>query len=257
MSEPSMAIVLASPAELVKRNEEAIRAIRGTVEQHYTLRVGGRRYLMVAGAQAVATAMGYTTAIEAVRYVPAAEPLPGYWEATATVLLAGQVVGRGIGCVFDTEKPWNSRPHFARQAMAQTRATGRALKGVMGWATALMGAETSLAEEMPQEAPEMPQEPPQPVKRLPSRPKAAKPLEAAMAPREVRGICAAVTKRETTGGVAYWRVALEGEPGQADPEYTSLKHVPDMAGRMVMLRLEQVAGRGEMVAEVVDMEVDE
>jgi len=29
-----------------------------------------------------------------------------------------------------------------------------------------------------------------------------------------------------------------------------------MAGRMVLLRLEQVAGRGEMVAEVVDMEVD-
>lgn len=103
----------------------------------------------------------------------------------------------------------------------------------------------------------MPQEAPQPVKRLPSRPKAATPLEAAMAPREVRGICAAVTKRETTGGVAYWRVALEGEPGRADPEYTSLKHVPDMAGRMVLVRLEQVAGRGEMVAEVVDMEVDE
>ncbi len=97
MSEPSMAIVLASPAELVKRNEEAIRAIRGTVEQHYTLRVGGRRYLMVAGAQAVATAMGYTTAIEAVRYVPAAEPLPGYGKLRLPCCWPGRWSGAASG----------------------------------------------------------------------------------------------------------------------------------------------------------------
>lgn len=146
--------------ELHTRNEQAISAVReaGCPAPLHDEHRRPRRYLMVAGAQAIATSLGYTTGIESIRRVPATDDLPGYWEATATVMLSGQHVGRGVSAVFDDERLWNSRPHFARQGMAQTRATGRALKGVMGWACAMIGAETSLAEEMPQEGATVPQD---------------------------------------------------------------------------------------------------
>jgi len=172
------AIQLHSPMELHTRNEQAISAVREVVQRHYMTNIGGRKYLMVAGAQAIATSLGYTTGIESIRRVPATDDLPGYWEATATVMLSGQHVGRGVSAVFDDERPWNSRPHFARQGMAQTRATGRALKGVMGWACAMIGAETSLAEEMPQEGATVPQDGTEGVRRLLARPTRT---EAAMA----------------------------------------------------------------------------
>jgi hypothetical protein len=255
------AIQLHSPMELHTRNQQAITAVREVVQTHYMNRIQGRAYLMVAGAQAIATALGYTTGIESVRHIPATDDLPGYWEATATVMQSGQVVGRGVAAVFDDERPWNTRPHFARQAMAQTRATGRALKGVMGWACAMIGAETSLAEEMPQEGATVPQDGTEGVKRLPARPAAPKaPKGNSGATREIRGICAGVKELTSKAGKPYWRIALEGEPGKPDPEWTSFKSVPDMAGRMVKVVLEsKVNAKGEsgdIAQDVIDLEVD-
>jgi hypothetical protein len=254
-------IVLASPMELHTRNEQAISAVREVVQRHYMMNIGGRKYLMVAGAQAIATSLGYTTGIESIRHVPATDDLPGYWEATATVMLSGQHVGRGVSAVFDDERPWNSRPHFARQGMAQTRATGRALKGVMGWACAMIGAETSLAEEMPHEGATVPQDGTEGVKRIPARPAAPKAAKGnSGATREIRGICAGVKELTSKAGKPYWRIALEGEPGKPDPEWTSFKPVPDMAGRMVKVVLEsKVNAKGEsgdIAQDVIDLEVD-
>ena len=246
-----------NPIELANRNSEAVGAVRAVVLEHYTARIQGRQYLMVAGAQAVATALGYTTAIESIRHVSAVDELPGYWEATATVLRDGVVVGRGMASVFDDERPWNTRPHFARQAMAQTRATGRALKGVMGWACAMLGAESSLAEEMPQEAATMPQDGTDGVKRLPLRSDAPKGSAGAL--REIRGVCAGVKELTSKAGKPYWRVSLEGAPGQPDPEWTSFKKVPDMAGRLIKVVLESQMNakgeKGDIAKEVIDMEI--
>lgn len=252
-------IVLASPAELASRNQEAVSAVRGIVLQHYTATIQGRAYLMVAGAQAVATAMGYTTGIESVRHVAATDGLPGYWEAVATVMQQGQVVGRGVAAVFDDERPWNTRPHFARQAMAQTRATGRALKGVMGWACALLGTESSLAEEMPAEAASVPQDGAEGVKRLPIRSGSSKPSKGeSSALREVRGVCAGVKALTSKAGKPYYRIALEGEAGQPNQEWTSFRTVADLTGHLVAVSLESQVNRngerGEICVDVVDLE---
>ena len=254
------AIQLHSPMELHTRNQQAITAVREVVQTHYMNRIQGRAYLMGAGAQAIATALGYTTGIESVRHVPATDDLPGYWEATATVMQSGQVVGRGVASVFDDERPWNTRPHFARQAMAQTRATGRALKGVMGWACAIIGAETSLAEEMPQDDAQPSQDGTEGVRRLPVRPAGTKPTKGESGPlREVRGVCAAVKTLTSKAGKPYYRIALEGEPGKPDPEWTSFKPLPDMSGRMVKVVLETQTNkqgeRGEVCVDVVDLEI--
>ena len=60
-------------------------------------------------------------------------------------------------------------------------------------------------------------------------------------------------------GKPYWRVSLEGAPGQPDPEWTSFKKVPDMAGRLIKVVLEPQTNakgeKGDIAKEVIDMEV--
>ena len=70
----------------------------------------------------------------------------------ATVALydeGGRVVGGGVGYCADDEKPWGSRPAFARAAMAQTRAVGRALRQRYGHLAVMAGYAGAAAEEMP------------------------------------------------------------------------------------------------------------
>lgn len=220
------AMVLVTPQELVKRSKDAIAAIRDVVEKHYIEEIDGKRYLKVAGAQAMATSLGYTTGTSTCRYIAKGEDgIPGRWEAVATVMLQGQVVATGISAVFDDERGWSRKPHFARMGMASTRATGRALKGVMGWATALVGAEGSLAEEMPDKGSRMPQEASEEPRRL------AGPIAAAKAQkgnRVVSGVCCHVREFTAKSGKKYWRIGLEDGPG--DPvEFTTFKPVTEEA----------------------------
>jgi hypothetical protein len=153
-------------------------------------------------------------------------------------MLNGVVVGSGIGSVFDDERPWNTRPQFARQMMAQTRATGRALKGVMGWAFAALDYEGSIAEEMPEEATRMPQDAPAPRKALAAPSKASKPAEGKPAPKggqQVRGICAGVDPKTAKSGKQYWRVGLEANGVEW---FTSFSAVDaDIIGKLVILHL--------------------
>jgi hypothetical protein len=248
---------LLAPQDRVKQNEQLVRALATIVKQNFVIRVSGREYLTVAGAQAIASGMGLTTTTEQLRHVPATDGMTGYWEATSTVVdHRGVVLGRGVGCVFDDEKPWNTRPQFARQMMAQTRATGRALKGVMGWATALLGAEASLAEEMPADGPTMPQEASEAPRRLPS------PLKAPSAPkgqegglRRVRSVLAAIQAKESKAGKPYYRVGLEAQDGVTE-WFTSFEEVSISPGVLVEVTLKPYRD-GEVVADVVAVTSDE
>ena len=211
-----------NPGAIVKRNEEVCRIVGPIVRAKYTQVIQGRNYLTVQGAQAIASSLGYTSGTASLRHVEPTDTVAGYWEATCTVLLNGVIVGSGIGSVFDDERPWNTRPQFARQMMAQTRATGRALKGVMGWAFAALDYEGSIAEEMPEEATRMPQEAPAPRKALAAPSNASSLSEADLAWRKeklapkavpkgskVRGVCVGVDPKTAKSGKEYWRVGVE------------------------------------------------
>jgi hypothetical protein len=227
-----------NPGAIVKRNEEVCRIVGPIVRAKYTQVIQGRNYLTVQGAQAIASSLGYTSGTASLRHVEPTESVAGYWEATCTVLLNGVTVGSGIGSVFDDERPWNTRPQFARQMMAQTRATGRALKGVMGWAFAALDYEGSIAEEMPEEASRMPQDAPAPRKALAAPSKASKPAEGKPAPKggqQVRGICAGVDPKTAKSGKHYWRVGLEANGVEW---FTSFLAVDaDIIGKLVILHL--------------------
>ena len=227
-----------NPGAIVKRNEEVCRIVGPIVRAKYTQVIQGRNYLTVQGAQAIASSLGYTSGTASLRHVEPTESVAGYWEATCTVLLNGVIVGSGIGSVFDDERPWNTRPQFARQMMAQTRATGRALKGVMGWAFAALDYEGSIAEEMPEEATRMPQEASAPRKALAAPSKASKPAEGKPAPKggqQVRGICAGVDPKTAKSGKQYWRVGLEANGVEWFTSFSSVD--PDIIGKLVVLHL--------------------
>lgn len=245
---------LLAPQDRVKQNEQLVRALGTIVKHNYVIRVSGREYLTVAGAQAIASGMGLTTTTEQLRHVPATDGMTGYWEATSTVVdQRGVVLGRGVGCVFDDEKPWNTRPQFARQMMAQTRATGRALKGVMGWAFAMLGTASSLHEEMPEE-PTTPQDGTEGVRRLPARPTAPKVSKGeSVALREVRGVCAEVECKVSKAGTKYWRIGIEA--GEATEWFTSFKPIPELAGRLLLLKVVPHKD-GVLVEDCIDMEVE-
>lgn len=246
-----------TPLARVTANEQLLKAIGPHVERHYVKDIKGRRYVMVAGAQAVATGLGLTTSTESLRYVEATDSLPGYWEACAAVLNErGTVVARGLGCVFDDEHTWENRPQFARQMMAQTRATGRALKGVVGWSFALLGAESSLAEEMPaDEAPAVPA-PPKRIESSARTVQAPASTELALAgkPPRPRGatlqaVIAEVDEKVSKAGKPYWRVAVEEPTGTR--WMTSFRPVdPGVVGRKMVLVMGTTA-KGDTVVEDV------
>ena len=227
-----------NPGAIVKRNEEVCRIVGPIVRAKYTQVIQGRNYLTVQGAQAIASSLGYTSGTASLRHVEPTDTVAGYWEATCTVLLNGVIVGSGIGSVFDDERPWNTRPQFARQMMAQTRATGRALKGVMGWAFAALDSEGSIAEEMPEEATRMPQEASAPRKALAAPSKASKPAEGKPAPKggqQIRGVCAGVDPKTAKSGKQYWRVGLEANGVEWFTSFSAVD--PDIIGKLVVLHL--------------------
>jgi hypothetical protein len=139
-----------SASERLTEAEVLLSSIGPLVKDKYMVNIQGNKYLQVAGAASLGWALGYTTRLLSCERAASGD----HWVSVAEVIdtATGEIVGRGHGHVFDDENPWGKRPQHARAAMCQTRAQGRALKGVVGWLFGMLGAETSLIEEMPPDA---------------------------------------------------------------------------------------------------------
>lgn len=140
--------------EPLRQQVGIVKALAPQVLSRYTVQLQGKSYVQVAGATLIANAMGYAVREVDVKRVDFGGGVTG-WEATAEVLdiETGTIIGRGSGIVTDDEKPWGTRPQFARRAMASTRAAGRALRLSMGHLFAYLGDKvaTVTLEEMPEE----------------------------------------------------------------------------------------------------------
>lgn len=145
----------ANPAlEPLRQQVGIVQALAPQVLSRYSIQLQGKTYVQVAGATLIANAMGYTVREVEVKRVDFGGGVTG-WEATAEILdlETGTIIGRGSGIVTDDEKPWGSRPQFARRAMASTRAAGRALRLSMGHLFCYLGDKvaTVTLEEMPED----------------------------------------------------------------------------------------------------------
>jgi hypothetical protein len=140
--------------EPLREQVSIVKALAPQITTRYCVQLQGKSYVQVAGATLLANAMGYTVREVEVKRVDYGGGLSG-WEATAEILdvETGTIIGRGSGIVTDDEKPWGSRPQFARRAMASTRAAGRALRLSLGHLFCYLGDKvaTTTAEEMPED----------------------------------------------------------------------------------------------------------
>jgi hypothetical protein len=155
-SEITKAKPVQNPAlEPLRHQVGIVQALAPQVLSRYSIQLQGKTYVQVAGATLIANAMGYTVREVEVKRIDFGGGLHG-WEATAEILdiETGQIIGKGSGIVTDDEKPWGTRPQFARRAMASTRAAGRALRLSMGHLFAYLGdkVQTVTLEEMPEDS---------------------------------------------------------------------------------------------------------
>ena len=139
------------PAVAMRLVSDVATATRTIVEAS-AMNLGGRKYVRVEGWQAIAAAHGCTVSADLV------EVIEGGVRAVASVrrLDDGTELGRAEGFVGTDERSWQSRPMFARRAMAQTRAISRACRSAFAHVVVAMNAlgarlETTPAEEMPEE----------------------------------------------------------------------------------------------------------
>jgi hypothetical protein len=154
-SEITKAKPVQNPAlEPLRHQVGIVQALAPQVLSRYSIQLQGKTYVQVAGATLIANAMGYTVREVEVKRIDFGGGVTG-WEATAEILdlETGTIIGRGSGIVTDDEKPWGTRPQFARRAMASTRAAGRALRLSMGHLFCYLGDKvaTVTLEEMPED----------------------------------------------------------------------------------------------------------
>jgi hypothetical protein len=132
-------------AEYHRRATDTAGVIKGLVVSQ-AISLGGRKYLPVAAYQAIANAMGCTTSARDVQKVD------GGYTAIGEVrrLSDGMVIATGEGFVGSDEKKWATGPEYARRAMCQTRAIGRACRAAFAFIIPMLDAklETTPHEEM-------------------------------------------------------------------------------------------------------------
>lgn len=113
------------------------------------MNIRGRRYVKVEGWQAIAVAHGLMASAGDVQSVE------GGIRAVATLrrIEDGATLCSAEGFVGDDEPMWQSRPLYARRAMAQTRAISRVCRSAFAHVVVMMaaGLETTPAEEVPYE----------------------------------------------------------------------------------------------------------
>lgn len=120
------------------------------VQKGLVKKIQGREFVEVAGWQTVATMCGVTAFCEWSR------PVENGWEARVTVRRNGFDIGAAEAQCTKSERTWAGRDDYALRSMAQTRATSKALRSVLGFIVVLAGYADTPAEEMPPEGQETP-----------------------------------------------------------------------------------------------------
>lgn len=141
-----LALFSGEPDEVIARAVKVADALKKVIESKGLVkRIQGREFVEVAGWQTVATMVGVTAFCEWTR------PLEDGWEARVVVKRNGVDIGAAEAQCTKNERAWASRDGYALRSMAQTRATSKALRSVLGFIVVLAGYADTPAEEVPKE----------------------------------------------------------------------------------------------------------
>jgi hypothetical protein len=149
-------LVPAAPATLHGETEPSAIAVRAAEQARVLMELvrekglarrfaGDHEHLAVEAWAFLGAANGLTAAIAWTRRI---EGDVAAWEARAEVrTLDGRTVGAAEAMCSAAEANWRRRDEYAIRSMAQTRATSKALRLVVGWIAALAGFDASLSAE--------------------------------------------------------------------------------------------------------------
>jgi hypothetical protein len=145
---PSQALTLfgtADPVAVIDKAAQVAAALAKVIrKQKLFTTIAGKEHIHVEGWTLLGSMLGVFPQVEWTR------KLEDGWEArvVATVAANGAVVGAGEAQCLRGETKWAGRDDYALRAMAQTRATSRALRGPLGFVVVLAGFAATPAEEM-------------------------------------------------------------------------------------------------------------
>jgi hypothetical protein len=134
----------ASPTALVSGAAEMAQELATVIDKQKLFTViQGKRFVGVEGWTTLATMLGVTA-----REVSTTQEDGVYVAVVELVRMSDGACISRASAECGEEKPWNTRPRYARRSMAQTRATGKACRLAFSWIMSLAGYEVTPAEEM-------------------------------------------------------------------------------------------------------------
>ena len=136
------------------RVADALKAM--VVKKNLIVKIQGKEYPQVEAWQTLAVMLGLAAVCEWSR------PVEGGWEARVTVQRNGLTIAAAEAQCLRTEKSKKGWEDYAIRSMAQTRATSKSLRSVLGFVMVLAGYEATPAEEMPDKSAEPKATPPPP-----------------------------------------------------------------------------------------------
>jgi hypothetical protein len=136
------------PSAVVTKAVAVADALMAVVKQKgWAKKIGntGKDYLEIAAWQTIGAMLGVSAVCEWSRSVE------GGWEARVNVVNArGLVIASAESQCTRDERNWKSRDDFALRSMAQTRASGKALRMALGFIASIAGFSDTPAEELPE-----------------------------------------------------------------------------------------------------------
>ena len=144
------ALDISSGATVIAGASEMATALATVIErQRLYSNIQGKKYVHVEGWTTLATMMGCLP-FEVSNEPDPAEP--GCYVAVYELrkISDGQVLARASAiCGDPSDRPWCTRPAYARRAMAATRATSRVCRNAFSWVMTMAGYDPTPASDVP------------------------------------------------------------------------------------------------------------
>lgn len=147
ISEPKFEIQQ-SPEQVIDEASKAAKMLVDLVRQNgWSKKIGGGEHLQVEAWQVVGKFYGLTAKTKSTEYVEYGKA-KGFNATVEIINDKGVVIGGAESMCLDDEGNWRGKPLFSIKSMAQTRATGKALRQMLSWVVVLAGFKPTPAEEM-------------------------------------------------------------------------------------------------------------
>jgi hypothetical protein len=139
-----------NPNEVLEYAQEHAKVLMRVVEeQNLAVRIGQADHLRVEAWTMLGSQLGVFAVADGDPEPVEVDGVTGFRVAVKAVTRNGDIVGRASGYCMRDEPTWAKRPLHALAAMAETRATSRALRKPLGFIVQLAGYNPTAAEEMP------------------------------------------------------------------------------------------------------------